>query len=108
VPGGALVVADQELYRQLYYVQNATVARLGAFESYLVARGLKTRELRVCEQCRTAQRLAEFLAGDPRVRRVLYPGLPNHPGHEIAARQMDGGFGAMLSFEIDVDFAQTN
>ena len=65
--------------------------RDGAFESFLFARGLKTLELRVREQCRTAQRLAELLAGDPRVRRVLYPGLPSHPGHEIAARQMDGG-----------------
>jgi cystathionine gamma-lyase len=107
VLGGALVVANQELYSQLYFVQNATGATLGSFESYLVARGLKTLELRVCEQCRTAQRLAEFLAGDPRVRRVLYPGLPSHPGHEIAARQMVGGFGAMLSFEIHGDFAKT-
>ena len=105
--GGALVVADQELYRRLYFIQNATGATLGALESYLVARGLKTLELRVREQSRTAQRLAEFLAGDRRVRRVLYPGLPTHSGHEIAARQMDGGFGAMLSFEIHGDFAET-
>lgn len=107
VLGGALVVANQELYRQLHFVQNATGATLGSFESYLVSRGLKTLELRVCEQCRTAQRLADFLAGDPRVRRVLYPGLPSHPGHAIAARQMVGGFGAMLSFEIRGDFAKT-
>jgi cystathionine gamma-lyase len=105
--GGALVVADQELYRRLYFIQNATGATLGAFESYLVARGLKTLELRVREQCRTAQRLAEFLVEHPRVQRVLYPGLPDHPGHEIASRQMDGGFGAMLSFEIHGDFAAT-
>lgn len=103
--GGVLVVADDDLYRRLYFIQNATGATLGAFESYLLARGLKTLELRVREQCRTAQRLAEFLAAHPRVQRVLYPGLPDHPGHEIAARQMDGGFGAMLSFEIRGDLA---
>jgi cystathionine gamma-lyase len=61
----------------------------------------------VREQCRTAQRLAEFLAADPRVRRVNYPGLVQHPGQEIALRQMDGGFGAMLSFEVHGDFQKT-
>ena len=103
--GGVLAVADQELYRRLYFVQNATGATLGAFDAFLVARGVKTLDLRVREQCRTARRLAEFLAGDPRVRRVLYPSLSDHPGHEVATRQMDGGFGAMLSFEIHGDFA---
>jgi cystathionine beta-lyase/cystathionine gamma-synthase len=100
VLGGALVVADRELYDRLYFVQNATGATLGPFESFLVSRGLKTLELRVREQSRTAQRLAQWLQADPRVSRVLYPGLPDHPGHAVAARQMDGGFGAMLSFEI--------
>ncbi|EAQ77910.1 trans-sulfuration enzyme family protein [Blastopirellula marina] len=107
VLGGALVVNDKSLYDRLYFVQNATGAVLGPFESFLVSRGLKTLELRVREQCRTAQKIAEFLDADPRVSRVLYPGLPNHPGHEIAARQMDGGFGAMLSFEVNGDFAAT-
>ncbi|MCO6456330.1 MAG: PLP-dependent transferase [Pirellulaceae bacterium] len=107
VLGGALVVADQELYDRLYFIQNATGGVLGPFDSFLVSRGLKTLELRVVEQCRTAQRLAEFLQTDARVRRVLYPGLPAHPGHEIAARQMHGGFGAMLSFELEGDFEKT-
>lgn len=107
VLGGCLVVQDQELYDRLYFTQNATGAVLGAFDSFLVSRGIKTLELRMREQCRTAQRLAEFLEADPRVRRVLYPGLPNHPGHEIARRQMKGGFGAMLSFELDGDFEST-
>ena len=66
-----------------------------------------TAELRVREQCRSAQRLAEWLAQDPRVSRVLYPGLPEHPGHELAARQMQGGFGAMLTFELAADFEAT-
>ncbi len=103
--GGALVVRDKELYDQLYFLQNATGAVLGPLESFLCSRGIKTLELRVREQCRTAARLADFLAEDPRVARVLYPGLADHPGHEIAARQMEGAFGAMLSFEIDGDFA---
>jgi cystathionine gamma-lyase len=107
VLGGCLVVKDQALYDRLYFIQNATGAVLGAFDSFLVSRGIKTLELRMREQCRTAQRLAESLEADPRVRRVLYPGLPNHPGHEIAKQQMDGGFGAMLSFELDGDYERT-
>ena len=98
--GGALVVKDQELYDRLYFVQNATGAVMGPLESFLLHRGVKTLELRMREQCRSAQRIAEHLQQHSQVDRVLYPGLPDHPGHEIAARQMDGGFGAMLSFEV--------
>jgi cystathionine beta-lyase/cystathionine gamma-synthase len=106
VLGGVLAVADQKLLDQLYFIQNATGGVLGPFDSFLVARGLKTLELRVREQCRTAVRLAEFLQRDRRVRRVYYPGLPGHPGHELAARQMDQGYGAMLSFEVAGDAAK--
>ena len=105
--GGALVVRDQMLYDKLYFLQNATGGVMGPFECFLASRGLKTLELRVCEQSHTAQRLAEWLSTDPRVNRVLYPGLPTHPGHEIARRQMDGAFGAMLTFEVRGDFAKT-
>ena len=105
--GGALVVRDPKLFEELYFVQNATGAILGAFDAFLCHRGIKTLDLRVREQSRTAQRLAEWLAKQPRVKRVLYPGLPNHPGHAIARRQMEGAFGAMLSFELDADFAAT-
>jgi cystathionine gamma-lyase len=105
--GGALVVRDKVLFDRLYFVQNATGGVMGPFESFLASRGLKTLELRVREQSRTARRLAEWLAQDPRVNRVLYPGLPTHPGHEIARRQMDGAFGAMLTFETRGDFAKT-
>jgi cystathionine gamma-lyase len=107
VLGGALVVRDDELFRRLYFIQNATGAVMAPLESYLSSRGLKTLELRVREQCRAAAQVAEFLASDRRVRRVLYPGLPAHPGHALAARQMTGGFGAMLSFEVEGDFAAT-
>ncbi|MEX2186099.1 MAG: PLP-dependent aspartate aminotransferase family protein [Pirellulales bacterium] len=102
--GGVLAVRDKELRDRLYFIQNATGNVLGPWESYLASRGLKTLELRVREQCRTAQQIAEYLAADPRVEAVLYAGLPNHPGHDIAARQMNGGFGAMLSFALQGDF----
>jgi cystathionine gamma-lyase len=98
--GGALVVREQTLRDELYFLQNATGAVMGPLEAFLCSRALKTLELRVRAQCDTAARLAEFLAAHPRVARVYYPGLPCHPGHALAARQMDGAFGAMLSFEV--------
>jgi cystathionine beta-lyase/cystathionine gamma-synthase len=105
--GGALVVRDRKLYDDLYFIQNATGGVMAPLESFLASRGLKTLELRVREQNRTAHRLAQWLNSDPRVARVLYPGLTDHPGHALAARQMDGGFGAMLTFEVAGDFAKT-
>lgn len=104
VLGGTLAVRDRQLYDRLYFLQNATGAVMAPLEAFLCSRGLKTLELRVREQCRSAARLAEFLAADARVKRVLYPGLSQHPGHELACRQMQGGFGAMLSFELAGDF----
>jgi cystathionine beta-lyase/cystathionine gamma-synthase len=102
--GGALVVKNKALLDQLYFVQNATGAILGPFESFLLSRGIKTLELRVRAQSETAARLAQFLQTHPRVRRVLYPGLTDHAGHEVACRQMDGAFGAMLTFELAGSF----
>jgi cystathionine gamma-lyase len=103
--GGVLVVRDKALLDRLYFLQNATGGVMGPLECFLASRGLKTLELRVREQSRTALELAEWLSQDSRVRRVLYPGLPTHPGHEIARRQMGGTFGAMLTFEVSGDFA---
>ncbi|REK19589.1 MAG: PLP-dependent transferase [Planctomycetota bacterium] len=103
--GGVLAVRDAELAERLHFAQNATGAVMGPLESYLCSRGLKTLELRVREQSRTASRLADWLAADKRIARVNYPGRREHPGHAIAARQMDGEFGAMLSFELNGDFA---
>lgn len=105
--GGALVVRDAALRDELYFIQNATGAIMGPLECFLCSRGIKTLELRVREQCRTALELAKWLAGHAQVTRVLYPGLPNHPGHEIASRQMQGGFGAMMTFELRGDFQRT-
>jgi len=105
VLGGALVAQTKELFERLYFVQNATGAVMAPLESFLCSRGLKTLELRMREQCRTAQRLAEHLVSHPHVARVLYPGLLDHPGHLIAQRQMNGAFGAMLSFEVRGDYS---
>jgi methionine-gamma-lyase len=80
------------------------IAHLGSpispFNAWLLLRGIKTLELRMERHCLNAQRLAEYLASRPEVERVNYPGLPNHPGHDLAARLMGGRFGGMLSFEI--------
>ncbi len=105
VLGGALVTKEKALFDRLYFVQNATGAVMAPLDSFLCSRGLKTLELRVREQSATAQKIAEYLVGHPHVRKVHYPGLADHPGHAIAARQMDGAFGAMLSFEVDGDLA---
>ncbi|RCS54375.1 PLP-dependent transferase [Bremerella cremea] len=105
VLGGALVVKDKELFDRLYFIQNATGAVLDPFQSFLASRGIKTLELRVREQCRSAEVVAKYLNAHPKVTRVLYPGLATHPGHDIAARQMQGGFGAMMSFEVVGGFA---
>jgi cystathionine beta-lyase/cystathionine gamma-synthase len=105
--GGALVFREKALFESHYFVQNATGAILGPFDSFLCSRGIKTLELRVREQSRTAQQLAEWLTEHRSVKSVLYPGLKTHPGHAIAARQMDGAFGAMLTFELNGDLATT-
>ncbi|MFC1757538.1 trans-sulfuration enzyme family protein [Planctomycetota bacterium] len=107
VLAGMLVVKDKELYDRLYFIQNATGAVASPMDSYLLGRGIKTLDLRMRAQSESALEIARALDANPRIRRVLYPGLDNHPGHAIAARQMAGGFGAMISFEIDGTFDQT-
>ena len=71
----------------------------GPFDSWLVLRGLKTLAIRMDRHCDNAERIVDFLAGHPQVAQVYYPGLPEHPGHEIAARQMKR-FGGMVSFRV--------
>ena len=104
VLGGILVAKDPEVLERLYFIQNATGATLSPQDAFLVSRGIKTLELRVRAQCETAQQLATWLDEQPRVTRVLYPGLALHDGHDVARRQMDSGFGAMLSFEVEGNF----
>lgn len=105
--GGTLAVANEELYKRLYFIQNATGAILDPFSCFLVSRGIKTLSLRVLAQSQTAMRLALWLKEHPRVNRVLYPGLPEHPGHALATQMMGGHYGAMVTFQIDGDLRQT-
>ncbi|MGI8651242.1 MAG: cystathionine gamma-synthase [Geodermatophilaceae bacterium] len=97
VVGGAVVVADAGLGAELGYAQNAIGAVPGAFDSWLVLRGIKTLGVRMERHCANAGRIADWLSGHPAVESVLYPGLPTHAGHDIAARQMRG-YGGMVSF----------
>jgi cystathionine gamma-synthase len=97
VVGGAVVLADPDLAARLAFLQNATGAVPGAFDAWLTLRGAKTLGVRMDRHCENAQRIAEMLAGHPRVAEVFYPGLPSHHGHEVAAKQMRG-FGGMVSF----------
>jgi cystathionine gamma-synthase len=99
VVGGALVVRDDELGEQLAYHQNAMGAVSGPLSDWLVVRGIKTLGVRMDRHGANAGRIAEFLAEHPAVSQVLYPGLPDHPGHDVAAKQMSG-FGGMLSFRL--------
>ncbi|HKD96164.1 MAG TPA: cystathionine gamma-synthase [Micromonosporaceae bacterium] len=97
VVGGALVVADDELGGRLAYNQNATGAVNGPFDAWLTLRGIKTLGVRMDRHCDNAERIASYLTHHPKVASVLYPGLPGHPGHEVAAKQMRR-FGGMVSF----------
>ena len=99
VVGGALVAADPELGERLAYAQNAMGGVAGPFDSWLVLRGVKTLAVRMERHCANARRVAELLQSAPAVAQVLYPGLPEHPGHEIAARQMRD-FGGMISLRL--------
>ena len=95
--GGFVAVADPDLGDQVAFIQNATGAVPGPFDCYLVLRGIKTLAVRMDRHCESAAAIAAMLDDHPAVARVLYPGLPGHPGHVIAARQMRA-FGGMVSF----------
>ncbi len=100
VVGGALVTADAELGEELAFHQNAMGAVAGPFDSWLVLRGTKTLSVRMDRHSENAARVADMLTRHPRVTSVLYPGLPDHPGHEVAAKQMRS-FGGMISFRVE-------
>lgn len=99
--GGALVTDDEALGERLAFLVNAVGAVPGPMDSYLALRGLKTLGVRMRRHCESADRIARFLEAHPRVREVHYPGLPGDPGHGTAARQMDGGFGGIVSFRAE-------
>ncbi|TWH03194.1 cystathionine gamma-synthase [Nocardioides sp. J9] len=99
VVGGALVVDDDELAETIGFHQNSIGGVAGPFDSWLVLRGLKTLALRMERHSDNAERVVEFLAGHPAVAQVIYPGLAEHPGHEVASRQMRR-YGGMVSFRV--------
>ncbi|OLZ40529.1 cystathionine gamma-synthase [Natrinema saccharevitans] len=107
VVGGALLTNDEEIDERLGFYQNSVGATPGPFESFLVLRGTKTLPVRMDRHCENARQIAEWLDDHPDVDRVYYPGLESHPGHEIAAEQMDD-FGGMLSFELDASLEQAS
>jgi len=101
VIAGALTTAREDAsWERLCSARSSDGAILGSFEAYLLLRGMRTLFPRVERACRSAQQIAEALSRNPRVLDVLYPGLARHPGHGVAARQMNGGFGGMLSIRV--------
>lgn len=108
IGGVAIVGADprlQPVRERLGFLQNAVGAIASPFDSFLALRGLKTLALRIERHNANALELARWLQGQPKVARVHYPGLPSHPQHELAKRQMPGGFGGMISLDLKTDLA---
>lgn len=104
IVGGMVVVGDDvELAEKLAFLQNAIGGVQGPFDSFLALRGLKTLHLRMKAHCENAQALAEWLQSHPAIEKVVYPGLPSHPHHELAKRQMHG-FGGMVSIYVKGGF----
>lgn len=106
VVGGALMSRDAAAMEPVRFLQNAVGAVPGPMDSYLVHRGLKTLAVRMQRHCANAMRVAEWLTTRKGVTKVLYPGLPSHPGNAIARKQMCG-FGGMISFQLDGNFEST-
>ena len=100
VAGAAVSARDDEFWRRVRTNRQLGGAVLGPFEAWLLHRGLRTLEVRVARACANALAVARHFEGHPKVAAVLYPGLASHPGHEIARRQMSGGFGGMLSLRV--------
>jgi cystathionine gamma-synthase len=97
VVGGAVLTNEDELREQLFFLRNSSGAVPGAFDAWLTLRGVKTLAVRMERHCDNAEEIARALLAHPKVSKVYYPGLPEHPGHEIAAKQMRR-FGGMISF----------
>lgn len=90
----------KEHYNKLWFTRQAIGTTLDAYSALLPDRGLKTFELRSAAMTRNAQQMAGFLESNPKISRMVYPGLASHPGHSMAAGQMRGGFGGMLAFDV--------
>lgn len=96
--GGIVVVTDEKMAQEMYFIQNSAGAILSPFDSWLVLRGTKTLAVRMKAHDESGRRIARFLKDHPKIETVHYPGLPDHPQHELARRQQHG-FGGMVSFE---------
>jgi cystathionine gamma-lyase len=107
VGGVAVVGENKALGDQMQFLQNSVGAIAGPFDSFLAMRGLKTLALRMERHCQNALELAQWLETQPKVRKVHYPGLTNHPQHELARRQMQGRFGGMITVILETDLAGT-
>lgn len=101
VIAGALIVKDEQLGEKLHFAQFATGGTLGPQDSYLVLRGIKTLHLRMQRHCENGEKVAKFLSNHPKVKAVYYPGLENNTFYNIAKKQMQGGFGGMVSFTFE-------
>ncbi len=99
VIGGAVLTSDESLHERIRFYQNAAGAVPGPWDCWLSLRGLKTLAVRMRQHAANAQAVAEFLSRHPKVRETIYPGLPSHPQHDLARRQMDG-FGAIVTFRL--------
>jgi cystathionine beta-lyase len=106
INGIAVVGNNQDLAEQLAFLQNATGAIAGPFDSFLALRGVKTLALRMERHCQNALHLAHWLEQHPKVSKVIYPGLKSHPQHELSARQMSN-FGGMITVELNLDINET-
>jgi len=100
VIGGFLATNDPTIAERLFFLQKSLGAVPGPFDCWLILRGVRTLAVRMDRQCENAQKIAGWLSAQETIERVLYPGLADHPGHEIAARQMRD-FGAMISFQVE-------
>ena len=101
VIAGVLATAeDDALWQRIRYIRGSGGAVLGPFESWLLLRGMRTLHVRVATSCANAMAIASRLERHPKLSHVLYPGLPKHPGHDVALRQMQGGYGGMMSIRV--------
>jgi cystathionine gamma-lyase len=105
VLGGAVIVRDAALAEQLKFLQNGLGSMSGAFDSFMLLRGIKTLAVRMERHCANALRVAQHLESHPAIKAVRYPGLASHPQHALARRQMRGGFGGIIAAELKGDLA---
>ena len=108
VIGGAVITSDEELHQKIAFHQNAAGGVPAPFDCWLTLRGVKTLPLRMKAHCENSLRVAEFLAGHTLPTRVIYPGLKTHPQHALAKKQMNGGFGGIVTLDLPGGLAQAD